>query len=62
MNSNIMSWSQDQILHAHTVNNHVVILQTGLGCNLEQNLGLGVLVDIFLRSWSTLGSLVASAH
>lgn len=62
MNSSIMSRSQNQILHAHTVNNHVVIFQTGLGYNLEQNLGLGVLVDILLRSWSTLGSLVASAH
>lgn len=57
-----MSWSQDQILHAHTVDNHVVISQTGLGCNLEQNLDLGVLVDILLRSWSALGSSVAFAH
>lgn len=57
-----MSQSQDQILHAHTVDNHGVISLAGLGCSLEQNLGLGVSVDILLRSWSTLESLVASAH
>lgn len=45
MNSNIIR-SQNQILHAHTVDNPVAILQTGLACNLEQNLGLRVLVDI----------------
>lgn len=39
MNSNIIR-SQDQILHDHTVDNPVAILQAGLECNLEQNLGL----------------------